>query len=137
MRKIALLIVMVFAFSLTQASNHAVANNVANNNAVLQATTMAIQNTNMQTVPAFQITTATEAEMNSGNHAARTKHPRADKKPRVKKTRQHKSAEARKAAHEKKVQQRKARQQKDRAARKAEHHKVKNGEHHHRNRSNK
>ncbi len=125
MRKIALLFVMVFAFSLTQASNHAVVKNITNHNAVLQPTTMAIQNTNMQAAPAFQMATATEVEMNSGNHAARTKRPRADKKPSVKKTRQHKSAEARKAENQKKREARKAQHQKTKASR-PHHHKKSN-----------
>jgi len=125
MKKIAILFVMVFAFSLTQASNHAVVKNIANNHAILQASTMAIQGTNMQKTPVFQMTAASEEEMNAGHHPARTKRPKADKKPRVKKAKQHKDRQAKKEAREK-----------NRQARKAVHHHNKTGHRHHKKNGN-
>jgi len=99
MKKIALLFVMVFAFGLTQANNHA-AVNIANNDAVLQTATMAAQGVNMQTTPLLQMASATEAGIfHLGNHAKKTKQPKADKKTKANKTRHHKMHHNKKAAH--------------------------------------
>ena len=124
MKKIALVIVMVFAFSLTQAGNHAVVNAIANHDATLQATTLAIQNTKMQAAPVFNMVAAETTV--SHQHANKTKQPKADKKPKVKKEKQHKTEAERKAEHQKKEK-----------ARKADHQKKENGEHHHHKKADK
>ena len=129
MKKIALIIVMVFAFGLAQANNHVVVKAMEHNNTLLQLTT-AIQGANLQAAPVF------EAEMHA-RHATKAKQPKADKKPKVKKEKQHKTEAERKADHQKKEQQRKAKHQQKEQQRKAEHPKTKKGEHHHHKKENK
>jgi hypothetical protein len=116
MKKIALMMVMVFAFSLTQAGNHVVVKTMEHNNATLQLTT-AVQGTNLQAAPVF------EAEMHT-HHATKAKQPKADKKPKTKKTREHKNHQAKNAEHQRKHETNKA---------KHEH----NGEHHHHKKADK
>ncbi len=110
MKKIALLIVMVFAFSLTQAGNHVMMRTAKQNNAMQQFTT-AVQGVTLQTAPAF------EAEMHA-HLAAKTKRPKADKKPKAKKTKEHKTHQAKKHA-----------------SAKTKH--ARNGEHHHHKKADK
>ncbi len=122
MKKIAILFVMLFAFSLTQASNHAVTKALESNQANLQKTE-AVQNGMMQASSVFNLMAD---ETVSGHHARKTKQPKADKKPKVKKEKQHKTEAERKADHEQKEK-----------ARKAEHPKNHNGNHHHHKKENK
>ena len=129
MKKIALLIVMVFAFSLTQAGNHVMMRTAEHNNAMQQFTT-AVQGVTLQTAPVF------EAETHA-HQASKTKRPKADKKPKVKKEKQHKTEAERKADHEQKEKARKAEHQKKEQQRKAEHPKDHKGNHHHHKKENK
>ncbi len=117
MKKIALVIVMVFAFSLTQAGNHVVVKTTEHNSPVLQLTTT--QGTNLQKAPVFDATTI-------AHHATKTKRPKADKKPKTKKTKEHKDHQAQKAEHQKKREANRA---------KREHHE--NSEHHHHKKTDK
>ena len=120
MKKIAILLVMLFAFSLTQASNHVV---VKESNLANQQKTVAVQNGVMQASSVFNLMAD---ETVSSHHTCKTKQPKADKKPKVKKEKQHKTEAERKADHEQKEK-----------ARKAEHPKNHNGNHHHHKKENK
>ncbi len=133
MKKIAILFVMLFAFSLTQASNHAVVKALESNQANLQKT-VTVQNGVMQAPSVFNLMAD---ETVSSHHARKTKQPKADKKPKVKKEKQHKTEAERKADHEQKEKARKAEHQKKEQQRKAEHPKNHNGTHHHHKKENK
>ena len=101
MKKFALFIVMVFAFSLSRAGNHVVVKTAEHNNTLLQMTT-AMQGTNLQAAPVFD--TGWHC-----CHAIKSKRPDAGKKTkktkehkehRAKKEGQHKNREANKTKHE-------------------------------------
>ncbi len=92
MKKVLLLFVMVFAFSLTQANNHAVVRTITSQNATLQNSSMTILGLNMQMSPLFQMAAATDTGfLHFGHHAKKTKQRKTDKKSKANKTGHHRS----------------------------------------------
>ncbi len=92
MKKVLLLFVMVFAFSLTQANNHAVVKTITSQNTTLQNSSMNILGLNMLTIPAVQLEAVTDIGiLHFGHHAKKTKQPKTDKKSKANKTRHHRS----------------------------------------------
>ncbi len=91
MKKVLLLFIMVIAFSLTQANNHAVVKTITNQNASLQNSSMNIFGLYVQTTPVFQMAAATDTGILHFIHHAKKTKAKAGKKSKAKKTRHHKS----------------------------------------------